>query len=451
MAGLASDVAQVSGAVVVLPGLATNLAVVVGYVAYLGWLAWPLLPVMLAVTALGWLTFRWAMRLAVAQIAAGRELYDRVFQQIRALTEGTKELKMHGPRRDVFMAELEEVSRAHRREMRKSDVTLAWLATWSESLFFVAIGVLFLVTNAWVHVDHSVLSAYVLTVLMLRTPIEALNNALPALTQASVAMKKLDQLTAELGSRPADVGEHHPVRPGAAWRSLELAGVTHAYHREADDGDFTLGPIDLALRPGELVFIVGGNGSGKTTLAKILLGIYAPETGAILLDGQEMGDADRDRYRQHFSAVFADFFLFEALMGLEHPQLDEDAARYLRTLHLHHKVRVVDGSLSTIDLSQGQRKRLALLAAYLEDRPIYLFDEWAADQDPQFKDLFYLHLLPELRERGKTVLVISHDDRYYHTADRIIRLDEGTIRFDGDARDYTAPRTFPVLMSAQPA
>lgn len=450
VAGLSSDVSQVASGVISLPGLATNLAVVVGYMAYLGWLAWPLLPVLLVVTALGWVTFNWAMRRAVSQITTGREWYDQVFQRIRAMTEGTKELKMHSRRREVFMGELEHVSREHRREMRNSDVTLTGLATWSETLFFLAIGILFFVTSRFVVVDHAVLISYVLTVLMLRAPVDALNGALPALTQASVAMKKLDQLTHDLTSRSGDVAPHQPVHPGAAWRSLELAGVTHSYRREADDERFLLGPVDLSLRPGELVFIVGGNGSGKTTLAKILLGIYAPEEGEIRLDGEVVTDADRDRYRQHFSVVFSDFFLFDALLGLESPELDRRAAEYLETLHLQHKVKVADGRLSTVDLSQGQRKRLALLAAYLEDRPIYLFDEWAADQDPQFKDVFYRHLLPELKARGKTVLVISHDDRYYGLADRIVRLEDGAIRFDGDARGYVAPRALSGLKVVQP-
>jgi len=445
MAGISNDVGSIASGVVALPGLAMNLAIVVGYMAYLGWLAWPLLPVLLAVTAVGWVTFNWTMRKAVAQISAGRELYDRVFERIQAMTEGTKELKMHSRRREVFMEELRVVSKAHRREMRDSDVTLTFLATWTETLFFVAIGVLFFVTSTWVPVSHGVLASYVLTVLMLRAPIEALNGALPSLSGASVAMKNLDGLTGDLSQRASDIAPWAPPRPGAAWKRVELQGVTHTYRRESDDERFTLGPVDLSLTPGEMVFIVGGNGSGKTTLAKMILGIYGPETGEVRLDGEVVTDAERDRYRQHFAVVFSDFFLFDALLGLESPELDADATRYLETLHLQHKVKVTDGKLSNVNLSQGQRKRLALLAAYLEDRPIYLFDEWAADQDPQFKEVFYRTLLPELKARGKTVLVISHDDRYFDVADRVIRLEDGAVRFDGPARAYTAPRLVPVI------
>ncbi|HYQ84679.1 MAG TPA: hypothetical protein VEP28_11855, partial [Rubrobacter sp.] len=125
--------------------------------------------------------------------------------------------------------------------------------------------------------------------------------------------------------------------------------------------------------------------------------------------------------------VYSDFCLFESLLGLERPDLDQQAHRYLAKLHLDRKVTVKDGVLSTVALSQGQRKRLALLTAYLEDRPIYLFDEWAADQDPAFKEIFYHQFLPELRARGKLVFVISHDDRYFGVGDRLIRLEEGRL------------------------
>jgi putative ATP-binding cassette transporter len=215
---------------------------------------------------------------------------------------------------------------------------------------------------------------------------------------------------------------------------LELDGVAHQYHHEQYDNSFRLGPIDLKFNPGELVFIVGGNGSGKTTLVKLLTGLYPPEAGEIRLDGERITDENRARYRQLFSVVFSDFHLFDHMLGLEDAQSETRAREYLRRLQLDHKVQIKDGRFSTVDLSQGQRKRLALLAAYLEDRPIYVFDEWAADQDPYFKRIFYSQLLPELKARGKTVIVISHDDHYYEVADRLIKLNYGQVEEDRRAK-----------------
>jgi putative ATP-binding cassette transporter len=197
-----------------------------------------------------------------------------------------------------------------------------------------------------------------------------------------------------------------------------------------------MGPLDFAARSGDLVFVIGGNGSGKTTFAKLLSGLYIPESGEIRIDGQTIDLAAIEGYRQRFSIVFTDFFLFDSLLGLSSPDLGERAQGYLSQLQLDRKVKIEGGELSTVELSQGQRKRLALLTAYLEDRPIYLFDEWAADQDPYFKEIFYRQLLPELKARGKTVFVISHDDRYYGVADRLVKLNYGQIEFDGRPADY---------------
>jgi putative ATP-binding cassette transporter len=187
--------------------------------------------------------------------------------------------------------------------------------------------------------------------------------------------------------------------------------------------------MNLVIGPGEILFIIGGNGSGKTTLAMLLLGLYLPEEGSIYLNGVAVGQDNVRHYRNRFSAVFADFHLFRHVLvdGERAQEQERQAARYLDKLGVGHKVSVVDGQFSTIDLSSGQRKRLALVSAYLEDWPVYLFDEWAADQDPVFKRVFYTELLPELKARGKTVIVISHDDAYFAQADRVLRLQDGQL------------------------
>ncbi|NJL81182.1 MAG: ATP-binding cassette domain-containing protein, partial [Richelia sp. SM2_1_7] len=184
--------------------------------------------------------------------------------------------------------------------------------------------------------------------------------------------------------------------------------------------------INLKFKPGELVFIVGGNGSGKSTLIKLITGLYVPNKGNILFDNRPITNENREWYRQQFSVVFYDFYLFERLLGIEENSATE-IQNYLIQLELERKVTVKDGILSTTNLSQGQRKRLALLTAYLENRPIFVFDEWASDQDPVFKEIFYHKLLPELKQRGKTVIVVSHDDRYFDKCDRIIKLDYGSV------------------------
>lgn len=161
-----------------------------------------------------------------------------------------------------------------------------------------------------------------------------------------------------------------------------------------------------------------------------LLGLYAPRQGEVVLDGVPVTARTRDDYRQLFTTVFSDFYLFEDLVaegGDAATVLPEAARPYLERLEIAHKVSVTDGVFSTLDLSTGQRKRLALVHAYLEGRPVLVFDEWAADQDPAFRHLFYTELLPELRDRGYLLVVISHDDRYFHLADRVVTMQAGRI------------------------
>jgi putative ATP-binding cassette transporter len=304
---------------------------------------------------------------------------------------------------------------------------------WSHLLFFTLVGlILFLLPNLR-NVSPQALTGYIVATLYLMGPLSGVLGSMSLFGRANAALRKINQLGITLAQR---AGDNCPITlPSSTpkFEKLELVGVTHSYHREREDDHFSLGPIDLTFRPGEVVFLVGGNGSGKSTLAKVITGLYPPEQGAIRLNGRPVTEQNRDDYRQCFSAVFADFYLFDNLLGHAGKDLDVQAREYLEQLHLNHKVKVVDGVLSTTQLSSGQRKRLALLNAYLEDRPFYLFDEWASDQDPLFKELFYTQLLPELRARNKTVLAITHDDKYFSLADRIIKLDYGQIVTDGVA------------------
>ena len=204
---------------------------------------------------------------------------------------------------------------------------------------------------------------------------------------------------------------------------LQFSCIQHTYKHEANDNTFSIGPIDFTLNSGELVFITGSNGSGKTTLLKVLASLYQPESGQISLNDTIVTNENSEWYRQHFSVIFTDFHLFENIVGNENKALHQTANYYLKQLQLAEKVSIQNNQISTLNLSYGQRKRVALLHAYLEDRPIYIFDEWASGQDPSFKEIFYRELLPELVSRNKLVIVTSHDDQYFSVADRVINLD----------------------------
>lgn len=429
LAALTQDIGSMATALADLPLLCMQSAIVAGSLVYLGWLSWQVLLLVLAFLAVGVVSYRLPMRWGSARQRLAREEGDALFMHFRGVTEGAKELKLHQPRRRAFLAQLEGSAETFRRLNVSARSIFIGSASWGQALFFVAIGLIILVVPGVVRAEREVVTGFALVLLYIMNPLQGILDTLPQLSQANVAVAKVTQLGLSL-TEDVPVEEQVVTPPVPGWRELRLAGVTHSYSGGADERTFTLGPIDLRIDRGALVFVIGGNGSGKTTLAKLIAGLYTPQEGEILVDGEPVAEADRERYRQRFTAVFSDFYLFRDLLGLTHPELDAQAGDVLERLELEGKVRVEAGRLSTTDLSHGQRKRLALLTAYLEDREIYLFDEWAADQDPLYKEIFYHQILPALKGRGKTILVVCHDDRYFHIADRIVALESGRLVVD---------------------
>ncbi|MDR6474421.1 putative ATP-binding cassette transporter [Burkholderia sp. OAS925] len=434
LAVLTQDLDTIVVFFVSLPSLAMQSAVIVGCLAYLGYMSWPILIVAIVTIVLGMTGFRYAHSRAMFHLRASRKREDDLVKHFRALFDGAKELKLHRARKHAFVEDtLASNVEAVRVQRTRGYMLYAAASSWGNFILFAFIGLTLFVFARYIRVDPHVMSGYAIVFVYMIMPIEAVLAAMPSLSSARVALERIEQVNAEL---PREVMLEPSV--AASFESIALDGATHRYFREKENEVFTLGPIDLTFRPGELVYLIGGNGSGKTTLAKMLVGLYVPESGSVLLNGEPVDEARRDAYRQHFSVVFSDFFLFDTLLGMHADGLDALAQQLLADLQLDHKVSVKDGKFSTLDLSQGQRKRLALVVAYLEDRPFYVFDEWAADQDPLFKDVFYKRLLPELKAKGKTVLVITHDDRYFHLAERFIKLDFGQIVEDGSGAAHAA-------------
>jgi putative ATP-binding cassette transporter len=454
LAALTDDIPLITGSIVVIPLLCVNATVVVGCLVYMGLLSPLLLAIVLGFMALGIGTYQFPIVRASQAFRLGALDGEALIKHFRAVTQGMKELKLHRGRRRAFLDDVVAPAAASLKRHNTKGMTIYTAASsWGQTLVFVVIGLVVFVLPRAQPIDTATRTGYVLSLLYLMVPLQIIMNMLPGLARSNVALNRVRHLGHELSAHGVDDspdmkgagidGAAIDAPPAARWRELRFASVLHAYRREGDPIDFALGPLSLTFASGELVFIIGGNGSGKTTFIKLLTGLYAPQDGAILVDGDAVSLATRDQYRQRFSVVFADFFLFDALLGLQTPEtpaVDHAARQYLDRLQLADKVRIERGRLSTLDLSQGQRKRLALLTAWLEDRPVYVFDEWAADQDPYFKNIFYLELLPELKARGKTIFVISHDERYYHLADRIIKLEDGQVVSDTRtaARDVRA-------------
>jgi putative ATP-binding cassette transporter len=254
-------------------------------------------------------------------------------------------------------------------------------------------------------------------------------QTIPILQAADVASDNIERLEAKL--RAIDGETQLDLEPRSRFDKIEMRDVVFSYMDKSSEAVFRVGPLNFTLHSGDIVFISGGNGSGKSTFLKLLAGLYEPDSGELLLDGVRVDDTNRDAYRALIAAIFVDYHLFQRLYGIVDPGPGE-INRLLTQFRLTDKTRLTGGEFTTLDLSGGQRKRLALIVSLLEKRPILLLDEWTADQDPDFRRKFYDELLPDLKQAGETVVVITHDDRYLAELDlpaRKLRMDEG--RFVG--------------------
>lgn len=432
LASLSSDIRAITLAFVRLPELVQGVILTLGSAAYLAWLS----PKMLVVTVV-WL---------VVTILVGFSLVSKVYRHLNHVREaeddlqkdyemvidGRKELALNRERaRKLYDEHYVKDATRYRHHIVRADTFHLSAVNWSNIMMLGAIGLVFFMANTLGWSDTNVAATYSLTLLFLRTPMLQAVGALPTLLSAQVAFTKLNRLRLT-DYRP----EFAAPLPAQNWQTLELRDLTFHYGgKEAAEG-FGVGPLNLTLQRGELVFLIGGNGSGKSTMAMLLTGLYQPLSGHILLDGVPVTVNSQEQYRQLFSAVFTDFHLFGQLMGPQGSAPDQQLVEtWLQRLNMKEKLQF-DGHLVTnLQLSQGQRKRVALLLAACEGRDFLLLDEWAADQDPQFRRTFYRELLPFLRDMGKTVLAISHDDHYFEHADRLLEMRSGKLtELHGEAR-----------------
>jgi putative ATP-binding cassette transporter len=426
---LTDDVSWVVWAIQCIPQLVMNGAVLIGCGFYLAWLSWTTFVGVVAVTLLGALGYYLLHRRTFAVIYAAREARSALFGHFRSLIEGMKELLMGQRRREEFVdGAIRSTAAEYRRINLAATSNQAQLEAWTQMMFYVMIGLLLFVFADVVNLPPESLTGYVFAMLYMMNPLWGLIGSFPTISRGQHALAKIEQLGISLSSIHTEESpeRNHPRRITGK-TVLTLKAVSFAYEQGREGKHFCLGPVDFELSAGEVVFVVGGNGSGKSTFVKVLTGLYAPQQGEVWLDGHRIAASEWAWYREQFAVVFSDFFLFDTLYGVFEQDVERKGPAFLRLLQMDHKVSLMGRKFSTTDLSQGQRKRLALVTAFLEDRPFYVFDEWAADQDPQYKEIFYKTVLPDLRSQGKAVVVITHDERYFYLGDRVVKLDEGNV------------------------
>ncbi len=351
---------------------------------------------------------------------------NKLLEIITHLLDGFKEVKLNNRRRDHLLSEVDNVSGSAHGSKMAARTTLASYSIFSSMSFYVLLGVtMFLLPVLSSSFSQNVVQVST-AVLFIMGPVLGVAGALASFESVNQSSKNLEEMEKVLDDAVSSSTER-VAGAVLALESLGLQDLEFDYLDAEGAPLFSMGPLGLGVAAGETVFFIGGNGSGKSTLLKLLTALYEPRSGALLANGSPVLDENRQSFREQIATVFSDYHLFNRLYGLEHVD-DVRANQMIDHLGLGGKTRVKDGRFETLELSGGQRKRLGFLVALLEDRPVLVLDEVAADQDPEFRRRFYHELLPELQREGKTLLLASHDDRYFRAADRLVVLDEGKIR-----------------------
>jgi putative ATP-binding cassette transporter len=402
------------------------------YIAYLSLLAFAVSVVVISVAGV---IFHFKSRQVAAGTREAAEWDNCLFDRLIDLLDGFKEVRLNRSRSDDLFEDVVEVSRkAANIKIRSQSESYKQLVFSQSSMYLLLAAVVFMVPAFSDTKGGSI--TQVTTALMFVVGVcMGIVQTIPVLLAADVASDNIERLEARLRAI-ASAAQVDTLEPRRRFDKIEMRNVVFSYKDKSSEAVFRVGPLNFTLHSGDLVFVSGGNGSGKSTFLKLLSGLYEPDSGEILLDGVRIDDANRDAYRALIAAIFVDYHLFQRLYGITDPDPGE-VDRLLTQFRLLEKTRLGgDGEFSTLDLSGGQRKRLALIVSLLEKRPILLLDEWTADQDPDFRRKFYDELLPELQQAGVTIVVITHDDRYLAELDlpaRKLRMDEG--RFVGPSAE----------------
>ncbi|MBT5928558.1 MAG: cyclic peptide export ABC transporter [Verrucomicrobia bacterium] len=373
-----------------------------------------------------WSFFRNRQKLSssMRNIAEGENDFLRGFTD---LTTGFKEIKMNSRKDREFVEGYLHglIDRCIQLKLDTGAMLNKNLLIAHSSLFVLLGAVIFILPILGSdEVEHVVPVATV--VIFIFGPFSDLVGAIPFMAHAVASIGEIERIEGILGAfKKENIGDESPQNlPIDSFEQLTMEHVHFQYRDEANDRNFELGPIDFKINQGELVFMVGGNGSGKSTFLKVLTGLYPPDTGTIHVNDITVTHKELQGYRNLMAPIFTDFHLFDKLYGID-PVDEKTSRKALEQVELTDKTELKGKDITNISLSAGQRKRLALMVSMLEDKPIMVFDEWAAEQDPEFRRKFYLEIVPALRASGKTIFAITHDDKYFYTADRIVKMDYG--------------------------
>lgn len=354
--------------------------------------------------------------------------YENHFMDnLGGLLNGFKELKMDRRKYEDFSEEeIYKVIDFSTEQRVEAGLRLNVTTLLSQSFLLIAIGCILFILPQLDTSEIPIIPKLIAFLIFTAGPISDFAIAIPAISRAEAAINNIRTLEGFIDqgqSRNEVLCEEHEV-VALQWNQIALRDIFFQFPQKENGRPFNIGPMSLEFHKGEITFIVGGNGSGKSTFLKVLISLYPLNSGHIFLDDTEVTPMNKASYRNIFSVIFTDYHLFKRLIGIDAP--DSDLVRTLLSqMELLDKTSIENGVITNRDLSTGQKKRLSLIISVLENKDVIIFDEWAADQDPIFRKYFYEALLPELKAKGKTIIAVTHDDRYFHVADRIYKMEYG--------------------------
>ena len=436
---LSQETNTISQAAGPIAGVAQSLATI-GFTALYLW-SLSTIGFVLAMGLFGGGTFLYHQRSIQAQEFMRQTSATRMglFDRLTDMLKGVKELRFSAKRREALYRDFSDLAAALRASTVQAYVIYQENEVLAQLNMFALLAAIVFVMPQIVEQYSQVIHSATAIVIFLSGAIMGLLWALPYYGRADMAAENVHLLEVKLDHAvsQSDLGTSDPWH--GQFKELRAEELQFRCASVPGQEPFVLGPLNLTIRAGEIVFIVGGNGSGKSTLVKVLTSLYLPTSGKLSVDGVQLEPGNIPAYRELISAIFGDFHLFKKLYGLSAASKSE-VERLLEEMQLASKTTFSGEGFSTLDLSTGQRKRLAMIVALIEDRPIYVLDEWAADQDSEFRQYYYEVLLQDLKRRGKTLIVISHDDRYFHCADRVITMESGNIRSEETHRTLREPQ-----------
>lgn len=425
---LSQDTITVSQSAAILVSAAQSAIMILFCFLYIAWLSFSGFLVIIVAIGLGIMLFLSQQNMIANELRQASETERFFFDRLGHLLRGFKELKLSGRKSHALYEHLEVTSRETEQHKVNAGLKSVLILMFSQIFLYSLLAINIFILPNLASISSPDIIKLTTAILFIIGPLEATVGSIQMYINANVAISNIYQLEASIDAATKGLQEGETLlnNKPATFHRLELSNINFYYSDQKGQAMFNVGPINFTLQSGEIVFIVGGNGSGKSTLLKILTGLYQPHQGKILLDNEVITQLNYPEYRELFATIFTDFHLFDQFYGLDTVDGNE-VSSLIKLMELEKKTRFINGKFSNINLSTGQRKRLAYIVSLMEDKQIYIFDEWAADQDPQFRRYFYEVLLHDLRNQGKTIIAVTHDDKYFENADRVLKMDYGQL------------------------